>query len=109
MSLPYNPFLSGPNAESLVQPGDRVVLIPADKVPTDRSGFNHLAVEPEFNGDADLFYSAYNWLGFMAVAAGEIEGVEGDLERIRHLANEDGSLTLIHTLVARMANLDIRA
>ena len=109
MTFPYNPFLSGPEAEQKVHPGDRVVTVPAEEVPDDRIGFNRLAFESGYQEDADLFFAANRWLGFMASSMGEVEDTEGDSERIRNLTDENGNIRLIHTRAARIANLDIRA
>ncbi|MGZ6005466.1 MAG: hypothetical protein ACXWLH_04940 [Candidatus Saccharimonadales bacterium] len=109
MNLPYNPFLCGPDAETYIQPGDRLVTIPADLVPTDRFGFNRLAFEPEFRDDADLFFAAANWLGYRAVSMGETDGFEGDGQRIRNLVDDNGDIRLIYSRQARNAGIDIRA
>lgn len=109
MTFPYNPFLTGPEAERHVQPGDRVVVLPAEEVPDDRFGFNRLAFESDYHEHADLFFAANRWLGFMASSMGEVEGTEGDSERIRNLTDKNGNIRLIHTRAARIANIDIRA
>ena len=106
--LPYNPFLSGPNFRDQIEPGDHVVSTPAEDVPEDRFGFNWLVADAKYARDADLIYSAHNYLGFLAVVTGD-DGYENDGDTLEHLVDENGALHLIHTRRAMQENVDIRA